>query len=85
MRLRRSYLKRGCGIIKRVQRKVAKRKYPSVSYEIADRIFERPEEVRVTVPDIHREAEVRVHTTVYSVPDLVLPQHRLSWTRIMAT
>lgn len=40
-------------------------------------------EVRVTVPDTHREAEVRVHTTVYSVPDLVLPQHRLSWTRIM--
>ena len=58
---------------KEYKEKVAKRKYPSVSYEIADRIFE------------ETGVEVRVHTTVYSVPDLVLPQHRLSWTRIMAT
>lgn len=70
---------------KEYKEKVAKRKYPSVSYEIADQIFkETGVEVRVTVRDIHKGVEVHALMTVYSAPDLVPQQHRLLWMRITA-
>ncbi len=50
---------------KEYKEKLAKRKYPSIAYELAEQIQkETDKEVRITVPDILREVDLRVHMTV---------------------
>ena len=64
---------------------MADRKYPSVSYEIADQIYEAAGvEVRVTVPGHTQRGGSHVHMTECSVPDLALQQHRQSLRKITA-
>ena len=66
---------------KQYKAKVASRRYPSVSYEIADQIQEKcGVEVRVAVP-----AAVRVHTTEYYVPVLDLPLPKQLWMENLVT
>lgn len=71
---------------KEYKEKVAKRKYPSVSYEIADRIFkETGVEVRVTVPGHTQRGGSHVRMTVCSARDSVRRRQKRSWTRTTAT
>lgn len=71
---------------KQYKAKVASRKYPSVSYEIADQIQEKcGVEVRVAVPAIHSVEEVRAHTTECYVHGWVPRQPKPSWMESLVT
>ncbi len=62
------------------------KKYPSVSYEIADQIYKRLEaKSALQFRDIHSEAENHVRMTVFFPQESVQVQRRRSWMVNMAS
>ncbi len=55
---------------KELKDKQAKKKYPSVAYEMAEKVQKRTQqEVRIAIPDTPKEVDPRVHLTVYCQQD----------------
>ena len=67
---------------KELKEKKAKKKYPSVAYELAEKIQEKTDKELLCL-DIHSEAALRVHMTVCLQQDLVQKLREQFWKVIL--